>query len=76
MAIHIKASHKGLLHKDLGVKEGKPISTKKLHAAEKHASPAEEKRIVFAENAKQWNNSAGASHIGAGHPKMHTSKHH
>ena len=53
--IEIKASHKGLLHKDLGVKQGEKIPDKKLRAAEKTASPAEKKRIVFAENAKKWN---------------------
>lgn len=55
MAINIKPSHKGLLHKDLGVAEGKPISSKKLSSAKKNASPAEKKRIVFAENARKWN---------------------
>jgi hypothetical protein len=55
MAIHIKPSHKGLLHKELGVPEGKPISEKKLEKAEKSASPAEQKRITFAETAKKWN---------------------
>jgi hypothetical protein len=39
------------LHKDLGVAEGKPISTGKLEAAKSGASPAERKRITFAENA-------------------------
>ena len=52
--IHIKASHKGLLHKNLGVKAGQPISTSKLEAAKKTAGPAEKKRIVFAENARKW----------------------
>ena len=53
--IHIKESHKGLLHKDLGVAEGKPISTAKMDKAKSDASPAEKKRIVFAENARKWN---------------------
>ena len=52
--IHIKPSHKGLLHKDLGVAAGKPISEKKMEAATADASPAEKKRITFAENAKSW----------------------
>ena len=50
----IKPSHKGLLHKDLGVPKGKKIPEKKLEKAKKNASPAEKKRIVFAENAKKW----------------------
>jgi len=53
--IHIKSSHKGLLHKDLGVAAGKPIPTAKLEKAKKDADPAEKKRIVFAENARRWN---------------------
>ncbi len=55
MAIKIKPSHKGLLHKDLGVKPGKKIPTDKLKKAEKSSNPAERKRAVFAENAKKWN---------------------
>lgn len=55
MVIKIKKSHRGLLHKDLGVPAGKKIPAKKLAAAEKGASPALKKRIVFAENAKSWN---------------------
>ena len=50
----IKPSHKGLLHKDLGVPAGKKIPVKKMEKAKKNASPAEKKRIVFAENAKKW----------------------
>lgn len=52
--IHIKASHKGLLHRDLGVASGEPIPTKKLESAKANASPAEKKRITFAENAKKF----------------------
>jgi hypothetical protein len=52
--IHIKESHKGLLHKDLGVPEGEKIPASKLEAAKKNASPSEMKRITFAENAKKW----------------------
>jgi len=50
----IKPSHKGLLHKDLGVPKGEKIPVKKMEKAKKNASPAEKKRIVFAENAKKW----------------------
>lgn len=52
--IHIKPSHKGLLHKDLGVKSGNKIPEKKLEKAEKSSNPAVRKRAVFAENAKHW----------------------
>ena len=54
MTIKIKPSHKGLLHKELGVKQGEKIPEKKLEAAKKDASPAETKRITFAENARKW----------------------
>lgn len=73
MAINIKPSHKGLLHKELKVKVGQPISTAKLKSAAKTASPAEKKRIVFAENARKWNHADPGS---GSHPKMHTSKDH
>lgn len=62
MSIHIKPSHKGLLHADLGVKQGAPIPAKKLEKAEHSESAAVRKRAVFAENAKHWN------HSGKNHP--------
>ena len=52
--IKIKPQNKGKLHKELGVPQGKKISTKKLESAKKGASPAEKKRIIFAENARKW----------------------
>ncbi len=55
MAINIKPSRKGLLHKELGVKKDAKIPTSKLESAKKNASPAEKKRIQFAENARKWN---------------------
>jgi hypothetical protein len=55
MSIHIKASHKGLLHKNLGVKQGSPIPASKLAKAKHSKSAAVRKRAVFAANAKHWN---------------------
>lgn len=56
--IKIKESHKGELHADLGIPKGEKIPASKLSAAKKSAKAsgnvAEEKRIVFAENAKKW----------------------
>ena len=52
--IHIKPSHKGLLHKDLGMKSGKPIPEAKLEKAKNSSNPAVRKRATFAENAKHW----------------------
>jgi hypothetical protein len=46
----IKASHKGLLHKDTGTPLGEKIPESKIVAAEHSPSPAVRKRAVFAEN--------------------------
>lgn len=48
--IHIKPSHRGLLHKELGVPLGKPIPKAKIEKAAHSKNPAERKRAVFAEN--------------------------
>jgi hypothetical protein len=53
--IHIKPSHRGMLHKEMGVPAGEKIPTSRLEKAKEGASPAERKRITFAENAKHWN---------------------
>jgi hypothetical protein len=55
MAINIKPSHRGLLHKDLGVKKGKKIPLSELMEAKKSSNPAERKRATFAANARRWN---------------------
>ncbi len=52
--IKIKPSHVGELHREMGVKQGKPISNRALESAKRTASPAEKKRIVFAQNARRW----------------------
>ncbi len=54
MAIKIKKSHKGLLHKDLGVPEGEKIPAAKLESAKNSKDPAVRKRATFAKNAKGW----------------------
>lgn len=48
--IHIKPSHKGLLHKDLGVPEGQHIPKAKLRAAKHSKSAKIRKRATFAIN--------------------------
>lgn len=68
MAIHIKPSHKGLLHKDLNVPQGKPIPAAKLARAEKSDSPAVRKRATFAENAKHWGHGE-SKHASQPHPE-------
>ena len=53
--IHIKKSHQGLLHKQLGVPQGQPIPASKLQAAANSSNAATRKRAQFAINAKGWN---------------------
>lgn len=52
--IHIKASHKGLLHEDTGTPKGKKIPADKIEKAAHSKDAAVRKRAVFAENAKKW----------------------
>jgi hypothetical protein len=52
--IEIKKSHKGLLHKNLGVSQHSPIPLKSLLEAKHSESPAERKRATFAINARKW----------------------
>jgi len=54
MAITIKPSHKGLLHKKLGVPQGKKIPQAKLKKAAKSKSPKLREEADFAENAKTF----------------------
>lgn len=51
--ITIKESHKGLLHKSLGVPAGKKIPASKL-TIKSSDSPAVKKRKQFAINSKSW----------------------
>lgn len=55
--IHIKASHKGWLHKALGVKMGEKIPAHKLEIAKSSSNPHIRKMANFAANAKKWNHS-------------------
>ena len=52
--IHIKPSHAGRLHENLGVPEGKPISMADLFKAKKSKSPAIRRQATFAANARSW----------------------
>ena len=54
MAICIKPSRRGLLHKKLGVPKGQKIPAGKLESALASASPKERKEAQFAANAKSW----------------------
>jgi hypothetical protein len=54
MAITIKPSRKGLLHKKLGVPEGEKIPAPKLQKALHSKSAAERKEANFARNARKF----------------------
>jgi hypothetical protein len=57
--IHIKPKNKGLLHKKLGISQGKKIGSGSLATAKTKAKASGnvklEREVVFAENAKKWN---------------------
>lgn len=55
MSISIKPSHKGLLHKKLGIPQGKMVSLAALRRAKQSSSPALRKEATFAMNARKWN---------------------
>jgi hypothetical protein len=46
---------KGALHRQLGVKQGTPISAFKLAQAKHSKNALTRKRATFAINAKKWN---------------------
>lgn len=74
MAIEIKPSHEGRLHKNLGVAEDKAIPEAKLEAAKNSDSPAVRKQATFAENAKHWHHGGqkkDGHHRNSGHPGAH-----
>jgi hypothetical protein len=52
--IHIKASHKGWLHRALGVPEGKKIPKHKLEIAQSSSNSHVRAMAVFAANAAKW----------------------
>lgn len=54
MAIKIKPSHKGALHRALGIPTGKKIPAAKLAQAKKSGNKAEKKEATFALNARKW----------------------
>jgi hypothetical protein len=54
MSINIKKSHRGLLHKKLGIPSGKKIPLSELHKAAHSKSPAERREADFAINARKF----------------------
>jgi len=53
--IRIKPSHRGLLHKKLGMKPGGKIPLSSLLKAKHSSSAATRKEATFAVNARSWN---------------------
>jgi hypothetical protein len=54
MAIKIKPSHKGKLHRKLGILQGRPIPPGKLAEALDSKSNELREEAQFAKNAKGW----------------------
>jgi hypothetical protein len=54
VAIRIKKSHEGKLHKALGIPAGKKIPVARLDQAKHSTSPALRKEATFALNARKW----------------------
>lgn len=54
MTINIKPSHKGKLHRALGIPIGQKIPVAKVKKAEGSASPALRKEAQFADNARNF----------------------
>lgn len=52
--IHIKKSHAGMLHRELGVSPKKKLTARELEKAAHSKDPAERKRAQFAINAKKF----------------------
>lgn len=52
--IMIDPSHKGRLHKALGIPEGQPIPLDKLHAASTSLDPEVRKMAQFALNSRKF----------------------
>lgn len=52
--IEIKPSHRGALHRHLGIKQGQKISVAQLHVAANSADPHVRKQANFALVARKW----------------------
>jgi len=63
MAIEIKKSHEGLLHKRLHVPEGQPIPEAKIKRAEHSNDPSLRKEAQFADNAKKFHHPGNGGRI-------------
>lgn len=59
--IHIKKSHEGRFHKDVGKKPGEKITSADIEKGLHSKNPAERKRANFARNARKWNHKGKTS---------------
>lgn len=57
--IHIKKSHEGRFHKDVGKKAGEKITEADIEKGLHSKNPAERKRANFARNARKWHHGKG-----------------
>lgn len=57
--IHIKKSHEGRFHKDVGKKPGAKITSADIQRGLRSKNPAERKRANFARNARKWHHGKG-----------------
>lgn len=55
MAINIKKKNQGALHRSLGVKQGKKLTSSQISKAKRSTNPLTRKRATFAANARKWN---------------------
>lgn len=51
----VKPSHKGRLHRALGIPEGEKIPISRIHAAERSSDAAVAKEARYAETMRGWN---------------------
>jgi hypothetical protein len=54
MSIHIKASHKGRLHRALGVPQSRKLTMAQIEKAEHSRKSAVRKEADFAAAARKW----------------------
>lgn len=59
--IHIKKSHEGRFHKDVGKKPGEKITSADIEKGLHSKNPAERKRANFARNARKWNHKGSST---------------
>lgn len=54
MSINIKASHKGRLHRALGIPQGRKLTEAEIKRAEHSRKPSVRREAQFADNARKF----------------------